>query len=94
MHNYSSRSNKYYFNSPVQVHGVHQRAQDDVFVFVQENVQVASVIRNRDLVRLGNAIYGRPNSRLLTFSRTIVADVIALSKQTRRKTPGTSLALA
>jgi hypothetical protein len=78
----------------VPVHGVHQRAQDDVFVFVHENVQVASIVRNWDLVLLDDAIYGRSNSRLLTFSRTGVADVIALSKQTRRKTPGTSLALA
>jgi hypothetical protein len=67
MHNYSSRSNKYYFNSVALIHGVHERAQDDVFVFVQENVQVASVIRKRDLVLLDDAIYGRSDSRLLTF---------------------------
>jgi hypothetical protein len=78
----------------VSVHGVHQRAQDDVFVFVHEKVQVASIVRNRDLVLLDDAIYGRSNSRLLTFSDTGVADVVALGEQTRRKTPGTSPALA
>jgi hypothetical protein len=78
----------------VPVHGVLQSAQNNVFVFVHENVQVAGIIRNRDLVLFDDAIYGRSNSRLLTVSHTGVADVIALGKQTRRKTPGTSLALA
>jgi hypothetical protein len=39
-------------------HGVYQRAQD-VFVFIHEKMQVASIFRNRDLVLLDNAIYGR-----------------------------------
>jgi hypothetical protein len=50
--------------------------------------------RNRDLVLFDDAIYGRSYSRLLTFSDTNVADVIALGEQTQGKTPGTSLALA
>jgi hypothetical protein len=78
----------------VSIHGIHQCAQDDVLVFVHENGQVANIIRNRDLVFLDDAIYGRSNSRLLTFSRTSVADVIALGKQARGKTPRTPLALA
>jgi hypothetical protein len=94
MHNYSLRSSMYYFNSPVSIHGIHQCAQNDVFVSVHENVQSASIVRDRDLVLLDDAIYGRSSSRLQTFSRTSIADVVALSKQTRRKTPETSLALA
>jgi hypothetical protein len=74
-------------NSPVSANGSHQRAQDDGFVFLHENVQVVSIVRNRDLVLLDDAIYGRSNSRLLTFSVTGVADVVLLSEQTRRKTP-------
>jgi hypothetical protein len=78
----------------VSIHGVHQRAQDDVFVFVHRKVQVTSIVRNWDLVLLDDAIYGRSNSRLLACSITGVAAVVALGEQTRRKTPGTSLALA
>jgi hypothetical protein len=78
----------------VSIHGILQSTQNNVFVFVHENVQIANIIRNRDLVLLDNPIYGRSNSRLLTFSRAGVADVVTLGKQTRRKTPGTSLALA
>jgi hypothetical protein len=78
----------------VSIHGVILHAQDDVFVCVHENVQVASTVPYWDLVLLDDAIYGRSHSRLLTFSRTGVADVIALGKQTRRKAPGTSIALA
>jgi hypothetical protein len=68
----------------VSVHGV----------FLHENVQIASIFRNLDLVFIDDAIYGRSNSRLLTVSRTGVPDVIALGEQTRKKTSGASLALA
>jgi hypothetical protein len=78
----------------VSIHGILQSTQNNVFVFVHENVQVAGIIRDWDLVLLDDAIYGRSNSRLLTFSRTGVADVVALSKQARGKTPRTLLALA
>jgi hypothetical protein len=78
----------------VSIRGIDQCAQDDVFIFVHEKMQVASIVRNRDLTLLDNAIYGRSNSRLQTFSRAGIADVVALSKQTRRKTPGTPLAFA
>jgi hypothetical protein len=78
----------------VSIHSVHQRAQDDVFVFVHEKVQVTSIVRNRDLVLLDDMAYGRSNSRLLTFSDTGVADIAALAEQTRRKPPGTSLTFA
>jgi hypothetical protein len=71
-----------------------KRAHDDVFVFLYANVQVAGIIRNRDLVLFDDAIYGRSNSRLLTFSCTGITYVIALGKQARRKTPEASLALA
>jgi hypothetical protein len=43
-------------------------------------VQIADIVRDWDLVLLDDAIYGRPNSRLLTFSRAGVADVVALRK--------------
>jgi hypothetical protein len=78
----------------VSIHGILHSTQNNVFVFVHENVQVASINRNRDLVLFDDAIYGCSNSRLLTLSRTGVADVIVLSKQTRRKTPRTPHALA
>jgi hypothetical protein len=64
----------------VPIHGILQSTQNNVFVFVHENVQIANIIRDWDLVLLDDAIYGRPNSRLLTFSRTGVADVVALGK--------------
>jgi hypothetical protein len=64
----------------VLVHGVLQGAPDDVFVFVHKKVQVTSIFRNRDLVLLDDLIYGRSNSRLLTFSDTGVANVIALGE--------------
>jgi hypothetical protein len=73
-------------NSPVSVHGVHQQAQNDIFVCVHEKVQVTSIFRNRDTVLLDDSIYGRSNSRLLSFSNTGVADVVTLGEQTRRKT--------
>jgi hypothetical protein len=78
----------------VSIHGIHQCGQDDVFIFVHENMQVASIVRDRDLMLLDNAIYGRWKTRLQTFSHAGIADVVALSKQTRRKTPGTPLALS
>jgi hypothetical protein len=78
----------------VTIHGIIHSSQNNVFVFVHKNVQVAGIVRNRDLVLFDDAIYGCSNSRLLTFSRTGVADVIALGKQTRRKTPRTPHALA
>jgi hypothetical protein len=63
----------------VSIHGILQSTQNNVFVFVHENVQVAGIVRDWDLV-LDDAIYGRPNSRLLTFSHAGVAYVVALSK--------------
>jgi hypothetical protein len=78
----------------VSIHGILQSTQNNGFVFVHENVQIADIVRDWDLMFLDDAIYGRSNSRLLIFSRTGVADVIALSKQARGKTPGTALALA
>jgi hypothetical protein len=46
-------------------------------------VQVASIVRDWDLVLLDDAIYGRPNSRLLAFSHTGIANVITLREQAR-----------
>jgi hypothetical protein len=78
----------------VSIHGILYSTQNNVFVFFHKNVQVASIVRNRDLVLFDDAIYGCSNSRLLTLSRTGIADVIALGKQTQRKTPRTPHALA
>jgi hypothetical protein len=55
----------------VSIHGILQSKQNNVFVFVHENVQIANIIRDWDLVLLDDAIYGRPNSRLQTSSRKV-----------------------
>ena len=53
-------------DSPVSVHGFLQNPQNkyNIFVFVHENVQIAAVFCNRNIVLLDDATNGRTNRRM------------------------------
>ena len=51
-------------DSPVSVHGFLQNPQYNIFVFIHENVQIAAIFRNRNIVFLDDATNGRTNRRM------------------------------
>jgi hypothetical protein len=71
-------------HSPVPIHGILQNAHNCGFVFVQENVQVATVLHDWYIVLLDDAADCRSDSRLQALPDAGVANGISLHKQTLR----------
>ena len=73
--------------------GFLQDPHNDVFLLVQEDVQIAIVSRNRYLVFFDDATDSRPNRRILPPSHASVADIVTLNEQVPRETPGAPVTL-
>ena len=64
------------------IYGLLQNPDDDIFLLVHEDVQIAIDTRNRYFVLFDYVIDSCSNGRMLAFSHTSVADGISLSEQT------------